>query len=343
MSDLMQKQYNIVFPGKNNTGNIFAGGFFMKKTGLISLFSVIVIVLAVLLLPSCRAQRKPVPGNYRSEPTISLFVNETGEKKNIKLEEYLAGVVAAEMEPSWPVNALAAQAILARTFTLENIEAGRVRKLHGTDASTSVEEFQAYNPSRINDNVCRAVEMTRGEVAVHNGRFIKAWFSACDGGVEASAKEGLAYIKTPTPYVNAGVKDNCLSITTPENKSWRAEIPLERVRAAVKEIGGQDPGPVNSVAISRKGPSGRAERIRVNNIETGGPALRLALGSETVRSMFLDGATVQGGKLVLTGKGFGHGVGMCQWGANLMARNGKSPEDIVKFYFKDIEIQDLWK
>lgn len=316
----------------------------MKKLKLLSLVSVVAIMLAALLIPSCRGPlRKPAPGNYKSEPTISLFVNETGEKKNIKLEEYLAGVVAAEMEPSWPVNALAAQAILARTFTLENIEAGRVRKLHGTDASTSVEEFQAYNPGRINDNVRRAVEMTRGEVAVYNGRFIKAWFSACDGGVEASAKEGLAYIKTPTPYVNAGAKDNCLSITTPENKSWRAEIPLERVRTAVKEVSGNDPGPVNSVAISQKGPSGRAEKIRVNNVETGGPALRLALGSETVRSMFLDGAAVQGGKLVLTGKGFGHGVGMCQWGAHLMAKKGRSPEDIVKFYFKDIEIQDLWK
>ncbi|MCL6610451.1 MAG: SpoIID/LytB domain-containing protein [Peptococcaceae bacterium] len=313
----------------------------MKKIKLMSLMA---ILLAVLAASSCKApQRKPGPAAYTAEPTISLFVNQTGEKKNIKLEEYLAGVVAAEMEPSWPVNALAAQAILARTFTLENITAGRVKKLHGTDASTSVEEFQAYDPGRINDNVRKAVEMTRGKVVLYKGQFIKSWFSACDGGVEASAKEGLAYTKTPTPYVNAGAKDNCLSITTPENKAWSAEIPLERVRTAVKEIAGKDPGPVNSVAISKKGPSGRAEKIRVNNIEVGGPALRLALGSEVARSMFLDSASVEGGKLILKGKGFGHGVGMCQWGAHLMARNGKTPEEIVKFYFKGVEVRDLWE
>jgi len=280
---------------------------------------------------------------YKSEPTISLFDNKTGEKKNIKLEEYLAGVVAAEMEPAWPVNALAAQAIIARTFTMENIESGRVKKIHGTDASTSVEEFQAYDPSRINDNVRKAVEMTRGEVALHNGQFIKGWFAACDGGISSSAKEGLAYTKTPTPYVKAGVKDNCLSITTEENKSWRTEIPLDKVRAAVKQISGTDPGAISAAEITKKGPSGRAEKIKLGNAEVGGPALRLALGSEQVRSMLIENPSVQGGKLVIAGRGFGHGVGMCQWGAHLLAKNGKAPEDIIKFYFKDIEVTKLWK
>lgn len=314
----------------------------MKRVKLIFCAALLPVAL---LLSSCAGgpQRKPGPASYKSEPTISLFDNKTGEKKNVKIEEYLAGVVAAEMDPSWPANALAAQAILARTFTMENIASGRVKKLHGTDASTSVKESQAYDPGRINDNVRKAVGMTRGQVALYNGQYMKAWFSACDGGVEASAKEGLAYTRTPTPYVNAGAKDNCLSITTPENKSWRSEIPLDKVRAAVKDVSGKDPGPVTSVKAAQKGPSGRAVRIRVNNVEAGGPALRLALGSEAVRSMFLDSATVEGGKLVLKGKGFGHGVGMCQWGANLMARNGKSPQDIIKFYYKGVEIRNLWK
>jgi stage II sporulation protein D len=226
---------------------------------------------------------------------------------------------------------------------MENIESGRVRELHGTDASTSVEEFQAYDPSRINDNVRRAVAATRGEVALYNGQFIKAWFSACDGGVSASAGEGLSYKKTPTPYVKAGVKDNCLSITVPENRNWRSEIPLEKVREAVKQVSGSDPGPINSVSITQKGPSGRAEKIKLGSVEVGGPALRLALGSEQVRSIFLKSASIEGDQLVLTGKGFGHGVGMCQWGARLLAQKGRSPEDIVKYYFKNIEIQKLWR
>ncbi|AEG13847.1 SpoIID/LytB domain protein [Desulfofundulus kuznetsovii DSM 6115] len=307
--------------------------------------AVIVTTLVGLLIAGCTraAPRKPAPPAPGREPTISLYVNETGERKNIKLEDYVAGVVAAEMEPTWPVNALAAQAILARTFTMENIKAGRVKKLHGTDASTSVQEFQAYNPSRINDNIRQAVARTRGEVAMYRGDYIKAWFNACDGGVTASAAEGLAYTRTPTPYVRAGVRDNCLSITTPENRHWERRIPLEQVRAAVTKITGRDPGPITSVRIVRRGPSGRAEQLQVGKATVSGPALRLALGSEWVRSMLLTSARVEGNALVLAGKGFGHGVGMCQWGAKLLAQRGRSPEDIVRFYFKDIEIRKLWQ
>ncbi|MFZ5595729.1 MAG: SpoIID/LytB domain-containing protein [Bacillota bacterium] len=316
----------------------------MKKHRPVTI--IVLLLVTALIISSCARggrQKSPLQEKYKAEPTISLYDNKTGEKKSIKLEEYLAGVVAAEMDPGWEVNALAAQAIVARTFTMENIESGRVREIHGTDASTSVEEFQAYDPARINDNVRKAVEMTRGEVATYNGQFIKGWFSACDGGVEASAKEGLSYEKTPTPYVRAGAKDGCLQITTPENRAWRAEIPLDKVRAAVNEVAGKDPGVIDSVKIVQKGPSGRVETLQLGSVQVGGPALRLALGSEQVRSTLIDSASIQGNKLILTGNGFGHGVGMCQWGARLMARNGKSPRDIVKFYFKDIEIAKLWQ
>lgn len=309
---------------------------------------ILLLLVAYILAAGCTKKQAPAPkpappAPQADEPTISLYINKTGEKKNIKMEEYVQGVVAAEMDTKWPVNALAAQAILARTFTMENIRAGRVKQLHGTDASTSVEEFQAYDPTKINDNVRQAVERTRGEVVTHGDSFIHAWFSACDGGVSATAEEGLAFTKEPTPYVKGGAKDGCLSITEPKNKAWEARIPVEQARAAVQKVTGKDPGPITSASIEKKGPSGRAERIKIGDASVGGPALRLALGSEKVRSMLLSDVRVEGGQLVLKGKGFGHGVGMCQWGARLQAEQGKSPEDIIKFYFKDINIQKQWR
>jgi len=304
----------------------------------------LLFAFSALISGCARPAPKPAPqAPQGDEPTISLYDNKTGERKNIKLEEYIQGVVAAEMDTKWPVNALAAQAILARTFTMENIKAGRVRQLHGTDASTSVEEFQAYDPSKINDNVRQAVERTRGEVITYGGNFIHAWFSACDGGCSATAEEGLAFTKEPAPYVKGGVQDGCLSITEPKNKAWKVRVPVSQVRAAVQKITGRDPGPVTTVAIVKKGPSGRAEQIKIGNETVGGPALRLALGSEKVRSTLLTDIRVEGGELVLSGKGFGHGVGMCQWGARLLAEQGKSPEDIINYYFKDVSIQKQWK
>lgn len=308
----------------------------------IKLLLIVLVLLGLVCGCAKSPQLKRVPGAPDKEPTISLYIKDKDTKKNIKLEEYLAGVVAAEMEPNWPANALAAQAIVARTFTMENIKAGRVKELHGTDASTDVEEFQAYDPSRINDSVRKAVASTRGEVIIYKGDYVKGWFSACDGGISASAQEGLAYNKEPTPYIKAGARDGCLSVTVPENKKWQTQIPLDQLRVAVQKISGTDPGIIDNFKIQEKGSSGRTVKLQVGSATVGGPDLRLALGSEKVRSMLLTSAKVQGGNLVLEGKGFGHGVGVCQWGAKKMAEDGKSTEEIIKFYYRDVDIQKLW-
>lgn len=317
----------------------------MKHNFVRKIAVVLSAMILIGMLGGCTPQKKPNSKKVSQEPTISLYVNETGQVKKIKMEDYIEGVVAAEMDTKWPINALAAQAILARTFTLKQIKDKGGVPQHKTDASTSVEEFQAYDPTRINDNVRKAVQMTRGEVVKHKGRYINAWFSACDGGTEASAAEGLAYTKEQTNYINAGAKDGCLNVTLPENKKWTASFPLETVRAAVKKVQGNDPGTITpgNVSIAKKGATGRAETLQIGNVKVGGAALRLALGNTKMRSIYLDNISVQGGNVVMTGKGYGHGVGMCQWGANKLASQGKTPEQIINFYFKDINVEKMWK
>lgn len=313
----------------------------------VALISVIAFLMTAV---SCQNPlRKPEPDinrelarKYNTEPTISLYVKETGEVRNIKLEEYLQGVVAAEMEPDWPLNALAAQAILARTFTLKKIEEGGVEE-RGTDASTDVEEFQAYNSDLINDNVVKAVKMTRGEVVTYRGNLINGWFHADGGGITAaSAAEGLDYTEEKTPYIKS-VKDPGYEITEPENKSWTAVFSLDEVRAAIRERTGNDPGQITDVRVLSRGPSGRITEVQAGNATISGPSLRLALGKEEIRSTLVDEMDVREGKLVITGRGYGHGVGMSQWGARKLAQEGKSPEEIVKYFFRDVKVAKLWE
>lgn len=323
-------------------------------TKYIALFCIVVFSFTVLAGCPGKA-KKPTPPKRGAEtetdrftgrePTITLYINETGQRKQIKLEEYLKGVVAAEMDPAWPVNALAAQAILARTFTLKQIKTKGGVPQYKADASTSVEEFQAYDAKKINANVTKAVNMTKGEVIKYKGQYVNAWFSACDGGKAASAMEGLAYNKEATPYLKTGVKDGCLAVTVPENKSWTASYPLDTVRTAVNNATGKDPGNItdSNVKIVKRGPSGRAEVLQIGKVTVGGPALRLTLGSVKMRSVLIDSLTIEGGNLVMHGKGYGHGVGMCQWGARRMAAIGKSPEDIIRFYFRDVKVDKIWK
>lgn len=292
---------------------------------------------------SCGPEKRPLEPQGGREPLISLYLTETGETKQIMLEEYLKGVVAAEMTPTWPQNALAAQAILARTFTLERIKEEGGVPARGTDASTAVEEFQAYDPTKINEAVREAVEQTRGEVVKHQGEYIKAWFFAEGGGLTAaSAEEGLAYTKKPSPYIHS-VSDPGVAITTEENKSWQVSFPLNKVRQSVQEVVGQDPGPLTKAVIVRRGPSGRVLTFKFNEVTLSAPALRLALGSEKMRSTLLTSFVIEGNNLVIKGKGFGHGVGLSQWGAKALAEQGKSAEEIIQYFFKDVEIVKEWE
>lgn len=288
-----------------------------------------------------REEPAPLPGNGR-EPTITLYKNDTGQVQKIKLETYLQGVVAGEMETTWPKEALAAQAILARTFTMKKIQEGGVKQ-HNTDASTDVEEFQAYAPERINKRVREAVEDTRGLVVTHQGKYINGWFHADAGGRTAdSAVEGLDFRKEKAPYIKS-VSDPGFKLSPPENKSWKAEFPLSEVRQKLQNYVGKDPGTIDGVKILEKGPSGRATKIKVGDLTISGPSLRLALGSTVMRSTLFDRLEVEGGRLVAEGRGYGHGVGLSQWGARALAQQGRSASQIVKYFFRDVEIQRAWK
>lgn len=276
----------------------------------------------------------------RIEPTLSVYMHETGETKQMKLEEYLAGVVAGEMKNDWQIEALAAQAIIARTFTLQAFEKGDLTK-EGTNASTDIKEFQAYNASAINDNVRQAVQMTRGKIATYQSIPIMGWFHASAGGQTAMAKEGLEYKNEEPPFIQSVASPD--DMAPDDVRSWTAKFPVSDVIKKLEELG-KSVTTISSVAIGNKGVSGRATTILFNgNVEVSAPKLRLALGSTTLKSMLLDSVELSGNEVIFKGTGYGHGVGMSQWGAQKMATDGKTADEIVKYYFKDIKIEKRWE
>lgn len=302
--------------------------------------------LAPIEPPLGRPEPPPLPPQLQQEgngePNILVYIAEEGVVREMPFEEYIAGVVAGEMNPNWPLEALAAQAIIARTFTLQKIaEDGGVPE-RGAHASTDIEEFQAYSAADITDQVRQAVEMTRGEVAYHNNEFIRGWFSAFAGPRTAEADEGLGFEGENPPYIQI-VESPAEGVIPEEEGEWSASFPLERVRNVVREVTGKDPGPVERVEIKEFGSSGRAAVFQVNDLEVSGPGLRLGLGSTEMRSNFVEELSVAEGALHMSGSGFGHGVGMCQWGARAMAERGRSPEDIVHYFYRDINIATVWE
>ena len=318
---------------------------FFKKRGALILGFILVVALVVGYQLHARASKTPaipsaIDRGERKEPLISVYIEEEDLVREMPMEDYVAGVVAGEMDPDWPLEALAAQAILARTFTLQKIdESGGVPE-RNAHASTDIEEFQAYSAEKVNAKVKEAVRLTRGLAACYRNEFIRAWFHAYAGPRTALANEGLAYKFNP-PYI-CSVEGLGKNIISEEEGNWSAIFDLEEVRNAVQETTGVDPGDINVVKIAKYGPSGRAATILVNNQKISGPAFRLALGSTEMRSTLIERMELNEGCLQMSGTGYGHGVGLCQWGARAMAAEGKPPEEIAEYFYKNVHLVSLW-
>lgn len=293
-----------------------------------------------------RAAQKPqIPQklklNDEGVPLIRVYQTDEEEAVALDAEEYLLGVVAGEMKNDWPMEALKAQAILARTFVMKFC-AEKESKYPGADISTDVEEAQAYDATGVNDRVEQAVRETRGLVLTHGGEFPYAWFHAHSGGMTAMAKEGLNWKKTEPGYTQA-VRGMDSEDAPEEAKQWQAEFSKEQVLAAAKKAGlGEDAEDLTSISVGDRGQSGRAVTVLINGRGVPAAELRLALGGTKMRSTLLTSLRIEDGRVLMAGKGYGHGVGMPQWGAYALAKEGKSARDIVTYYFRDVTVEKLW-
>ncbi len=323
---------------------------------------ILIIILFITSLTACRTaerprekeppkkvekeiKKPPIPKSVSKgegkEPSLKVYLTESERVDEMKFEDYVVGVLAGEMSNDFPMESLAAQAILARTFVMDFITDKGESKYKGAHVSTDIEEAQAWNAEEVNDRIIEAVAKTRGQVLLHDGKYVKAWFHSHDGGQTATAKEGLGYEKAEPPYIQVVESPDC-SEAPPEDVNWTATFDKEEIKEAAREVG-QDPTHCDSVSVADKGPSGRATKLKIGDKTVEAPAFRIALDSTKMKSTMLESIDVDGDKVTMKGKGYGHGVGMSQWGANQMAKEGKKAEEIIKHYFKDVEIAKLWE
>ena len=156
-----------------------------------------VILLAALVFMGCPDSKQGetfsnVAKKFSKEPEITVYMHKTKTTETMPIEEYLLDVVAGEMKPDWPVEAYAAQAIVARTFTMDFIASGGTQEEHGTDISTDEVEAQAYNAERLHPRFGRAVEMTKGKVMTYRGKYVRHGSPLVAAVRRALAKEGLS-------------------------------------------------------------------------------------------------------------------------------------------------------
>lgn len=247
----------------------------------------------------------------------------------LPIETYLLGIVGSEMPPSWPIEALKAQAVAARTFALQRMMMARAADQPYDLAATVVS--QVYKGAeRIQDSVVEAVRATRGEVLAHDFMLAEALFHSTCGGSTLSSE---SYFGGRRAYLTGRSCEWCKGSSRyrweVRMKKTEVEARLSRARLSrggVREVR-RDLGQAHVRVEDRRGKRQIDPRT-----------FRKALGWDGLYSERFSART-QSDWVVFRGRGFGHGVGMCQWGAKGLAEAGRNYREILKYYYRGVDIK----
>ncbi len=269
----------------------------------------------------------------RGELVISVRDRQVFVVNELGLEEYVRGVVPSEVPSDWPVEALKAQAILARTYVL--YQRGE-RTAHEFDVDATVRS-QVYGGVPSEDGrASGAVEATAGRVVRFDGRLAFTPYHSTSAG---RTEDGMEVWGIDQPYLK-GV--DCSFDSASPAAHWTRRIPLEEIEAALGQAGYRV-GPIASITPMTRNRSGRVSSIRILHaggaLVLKGEDLRRIIGYQRLPSMRFDVAEFAVNpdsrrvEAWFQGGGWGHGVGLCQWGMKALAERGWTAERIIAYYY----------
>jgi stage II sporulation protein D len=276
---------------------------------------------------------------------------------DVPMETYLPGVVAKELYGSWDLDTYKAQAVAARSYAVVEDDRWSDRRHFDVVAG---EQSQAWIGATQNPTALQAVRETRGMVLVHDGLVVPAYYSSACGGRPATARgaitdnphHGIAPIATGEGAARSGCCERTKVAT------WKATIPAskvaERLRAWGRSNWRPDVAAIESISAIR--PSGRNAAGRTTAFTLTTPKGEVAIGAEELRTAInaaRDRATsirssdctiaLTRGSMEFAGRGFGHGAGMCQHGAQEMARRGTGWREILARYYPQSSVETAWR
>ena len=317
------------------------------------MFGLIVLLLLILLplvslLPGCASPgEQPPPPAATAQPqetghSIAVMRTGTGQVETIGLEEYLVGVVAAEMPARFHEQALKAQAVAAHTFTRYRLEVGGAAHISDSPDSDQAYLCPQQRRERWGNNfdyyearITAAVRAVAGQTLVYGGQPIFAAYHALSGGTTECAQ--TYWGGRERSYLRGGA-DSPGDRLAP-NFNVTLNFTADEMRAALSRFDGMD---LSVPPAAWFGDPARSEAGTVTQIEVGGAALTgrqlrqaLSLRSSNFEVVFDD---KNGGVFYVTTAGFGHGVGMSQTGADFMARQGSTYREILAHFYQGAEI-----
>ena len=256
----------------------------------------------------------------------------------IPMEDYLKGVLPKETSSLWPLEALKAQAVAARTFALFKAIENRGEPYVLSKGVLS----QVYGGKTAENSITnRAVDMTEGQILVYQGKIFPAYFHSTCGGATTHA-EHVWNVK-PHPALR-GV--NCTFCHTSKNYRWKTEFSRGQIERSLRKNGFPGKSGIEDIQPADLDATGRSRNFKIifhsgEKLKVQANDFRLWLDPLKFKSTWIYLIERQGGKFIFHGKGWGHGVGLCQYGMKALSELGYNYSDILKYYYPGAEIINL--
>ena len=273
----------------------------------------------------------------RFRGSLSVFKKPNGllyVVNRLDIEKYLYGVLHHEVAPWWPMEALKAQAVAARSYAYYQAQVSQ-QAAYDLKSSTSSQVYGGSTTERYRTR--KAVDRTAGQILVYEGKPFPAYFHATCAGTTAGAQE---LWKIDLPPIAGGVKCGFCRISP--HFYWQAKVPLSEIEDELRK-NGRSIGQVLKIESVTQTPSGRVGSLKItgtqNEAVVAAKDFRVWVGGDRVKSTDFK-VEVKEDVAEFHGKGWGHGVGLCQWGALGKALLGASYKDILSFYYPASTIFD---
>ena len=327
----------------------------MKK--YVKYFAIFLVVIFILPAICTKSQKKDVVKkeennnlqqfekyDYSKYAKIKLYHTDTKKTEEIGFDEYLYGTVSAEMPASYEIEALKAQAVVSRTYTLYQIKNNNKHKdadicdNYGCcQAWISKEDRLAkWDEAERETNwkkIQQAVDSTSGKIVTYNGEPINAFFHSNSGGTTEAVssiwgEKDLPYLQSVETAGEDSYKQYSSEVTLTKDEL------VEKIKTKYPEVI-IDWKDKEYIKILEYTESKRVKTIKIGNVEIAGTELRSLLGLKSTNFTF----KIEDDKITFSVTGYGHGVGMSQTGADSMAKSGSNFEEIIKHFYTGVDIK----
>ena len=301
---------------------------------------IILIILAIIFIPyiivSLFIRTDDIKFYYKEGMNVRVKREQTNTIEVVPFEDYVVGVLAGEMPVNFELEALKAQAVAARTYVMKKMSDNRNQDYDIVDTVQNQvyisdeelkDKWQDKYQERIN-KVKTAVLETKGEYLSYNGKVIEAFFFSTSVGKTENSEE---VIKESLPYLRSvdSTWDEEVSPVFNDSKEYSLQEFFERLNLKYSDQ-------IN-VEVLNTTSTGRIKNVKINGKKFTGSEVYKNLN---LRSTFFEINQV-GSNVIINTKGYGHGVGMSQYGALAMAKKGYKYDEILKYYYQNVQIEKI--